>query len=373
MSEILFFCIGDSAKASTWSNVPYLFSRELERRGVKLHRINIAPNRLVGKLFDKTILPFSRFFFLGNAYSYNRTALCAFFANRRIKRAVKSFPNADYCFFICFHYYNSYSKTPSLLFCDWTFKHLIENRFHRKPNIFERRFIRQEHAAINNSQYVISLFTESAKVMKSDCPNANIFNFKGNVVNSFYEGSLPNPQQLIEKQKGKHILFIGNRAYRTAAVKTAEALQYIDGEATLDIIGMSAEELGVDNPRVKCHGYLHKDVENERKLYYKLLLEASVVTNTKPDWGGYSSIVESMYFFTPVLVAPFGEFVKEFGKDISFGKYNELFTPQGIACNIISILNSVNYQQMCQAAHDAVKDYTWECFVDKVLEIIDNR
>lgn len=43
------------------------------------------------------------------------------------------------------------------------------------------------------------------------------------------------------------------------------------------------------------------------------------------------------------------------------------------ASYIISILNSDNYQQMCQAAHDAVKDYTWECFVDKVLEIIDNR
>lgn len=368
--EILFFCIGDSTKASTWSNVPYLFSRELEKRGVILRRINIAPPQLVRKLYDKTILPSSRLFFPGNAYSYNRTSLCRFFTNRRIKKAVKSFPNADYCFFICFHYCNFFSKTPSLLFCDWTLKYLIENRFHREPNMFERRFISQEHAAINNAKYIISLFPESAKTMRRDCPNANILNFEGNVVNSFYEGILPDIRQIIENKKGKRILFIGKSAYKDAALKTVDALTLMDVDTTLDIVGMTSEELGVDNPRVKCHGYLRKDVEDERHLYYKLLFEASVVTNTKPDWGGYSSIIESLYFYTPVLVAPFGEFVKEFGKEITFGKYNEQFTPQIIAHNLMSILNSVNYKQMCQAAHDAVKDYTWESFADKVLELI---
>lgn len=369
--EILFFCIGDSTNASTWSNVPYLFGNELERRGVTLRRINLAPNQLVSKLYNKTVLPLSRLFFPGNAYAYNRTALHAFFVNRKIRRAVRCYQNADYCFFICFHFYNRFSKIPSLLFCDWTFKHLIEDRFRRKPNIFERRFIRQEHAAINNAKYVLSLFKESAKVMKMDCPNATIEHFHGNLVNSFYKGSLPPPQKIIEKKKGeKRILFIGNRAYRAAAVKTAEALQYMDEDTTLDIIGMTVEDVGEDNPQVKCHGYLRKDVENERNLYYKLLFEASVVTNTTPQWGGYSSVIESMYYYTPVLISPFNEFVLEFGEDISFGKYNEEFTSECIANNLRSLLHSSNYNQMCLNAHEAVKDFSWEIFTDKILSMI---
>lgn len=368
--EILFFCIGDSTKASTWSNVPYLFSQELERHGVTLRRINLAPISLINKLFNKTVFPASKILFRGNAYAFNRTLLNAFITNYRIKKAIKRYPDADYCFFTCFHFCNRYSKIPSLLLCDWTFKRLIEDRFNRKPNVLEKRFIRQEFKAINHARYVISLFSNSAKAMKMDCPNAHIFHLQDNVVNSFYVNVLPTPQQIIEKKKGKRILFIGNPGYKDAAVKTVEALEYMDNDTTLDIIGMTVDDLCTDHPRVRCYGYLRKDVENERDLYYKLLLEASVVTNTKPDWGGYSSIVESMFFYTPVLVAPYREFVIEFGNDIPFGMYNEEFTPQCIAQNLRSILCSSNYEQMCQSAHDAVKDYTWERYVDNILELI---
>ncbi len=371
--EILFFCIGDSAKASTWSNVPYLFSKEIEKRGVVLRRINLAPNPIVNKLYNKLLLPISRLFFPHNVYSYERTSLNMLLTNLKIRKAIIKYPSADYCFFICFHFYNRYSKTPSLLFCDWTYKIYIRERLHRTPNLLERRFIRQEFCAINHALHVISLFPECAQMMKVDCPQASISHFRGNVVNSFYEGQLPDMDQFNKKKTNNKILFIGNSKYREAAIKTIAALDYLDDSVTLDIIGMTSDEVGITCPRVIYHGYLRKDIDSEKDKYYKLLLEASIVTNTTPQWGGYSSIIEAMYFYTPILVSPFKDFVKEFGEDISFGKYCKDFTPESIACNIKLILNNFQYNKMCIKAHDTVKEYTWENYTNQIFELINKN
>lgn len=40
--EVIFFTKGDSADISTWSNVPYFFTRTLEEKGVTVHRVNMT-------------------------------------------------------------------------------------------------------------------------------------------------------------------------------------------------------------------------------------------------------------------------------------------------------------------------------------------
>ena len=95
-----------------------------------------------------------------------------------------------------------------------------------------------------------------------------------------------------------------------------------------------------------------------------------MIVNPTPKWAAYSSIIEAMYFYTPVVVSPFDDFVQEFGQKISFGRYNEVFTAEGIADSIRQILAADNYTDICTCAHETVKDYTWERYVDKVLDKI---
>lgn len=88
--------------------------------------------------------------------------------------------------------------------------------------------------------------------------------------------------------------------------------------------------------------------------------------------GGYSSLIEAMYFYTPVIVAPYKEFVAEFGEEIEFGVYNEEFSHQCLTNNILNIFQNKEYEKMCKAAHRRVENYTWSEFVNNILEIVNN-
>ena len=80
-----------------------------------------------------------------------------------------------------------------------------------------------------------------------------------------------------------------------------------------------------------------------------------------------------MYFYTPVLISPYKDFVSEFGENIEFGTYNQEFTEEVIANNITKILSSDRYEYMCQNAHEKVKNYTWEEYVNRFIELINNK
>lgn len=121
---------------------------------------------------------------------------------------------------------------------------------------------------------------------------------------------------------------------------------------------------------VYCHGYLRKNNIKERKLYYDLLISAKVLINPTPLWAGYSSIVEGMFFYTPIVVTPFKDFVDEFGINIDFGVYNEIFSAEVLSQNILSVIHSHSYLDFCKKAHERVKSYTWDIYIDKLLKLM---
>ena len=95
--------------------------------------------------------------------------------------------------------------------------------------------------------------------------------------------------------------------------------------------------------------------------------KASVFVNPTEKWAGYSSTIEAMYYYTPVVVSPYEEFVGEFGKQINFGVYNKVFSKESLATSILSIFNADNYDELCLNAHNRVKDYTWDNYVERLL------
>ena len=393
MREVLFFTNGDANDANVWSNVPYCFSHALENEGITVHRIDYSMNSSFVKFYDLVIRRILDGLTLRKLrFPYLRiTRLFKFFAERKIKKAILQYPQADLCLFMGYGFYNKWSNTPSLLFSDWTTE--MDIRKKRKPNFLEKRIIHQEEEAINHAEYVVSLFPVCCEEMKKKYPKANIKFLGGNVINDLLNKSLVSRstfqvsnnnadntiivEDLIEKKsKSKKLLFIGRKTtYLDAAKKLIEAYKLLKQEEaykdySLDIVGCAASDFDSLPEGVTCYGFLNKSEEKDRKNYYDLLLNAKVLVNANPKWGAFSSTVEAMYYYTPIIVSPYQDFVKNFGKEIDFGVYNQEFTAENIANDIKSVINSENYTEMCNFAHENVKTYTWENFVEQVFKLL---
>ena len=385
MREVIFFTNGDANDANVWSNVPYCFSRALENKGVNVHRIDYSmPSSFVKfynlglrRALDGLTLKKLRFPYL------RTTRLFKFFAERKIKKAIQQYPQADLCLFMGYGFYNKWNNVPSLLFSDWTTEMDILKK--RKPNFLEKRIILQEEEAINHAKYVVSLFPVCCEEMKKKYPKANIHFLGGNVINDLSGLRLKRKDQCVHsskeiivedlvetKEKSKKLLFIGRKTtYLEAAKKLIEAYKLLKEEEQyrnleLDIVGCAASDFDSLPEGVTCYGFLNKSEEKDRKTYYDLLLGAKVLVNANPNWGAFSSTVEAMYYYTPVIVSPYQDFVKNFGEKIDFGVYNQEFTAESIAKDIKSVINSDYYTEMCNFAHENVKTYTWENYVKRL-------
>lgn len=373
--EVVVFCYGDSRKASTWSNIPYLFSKELEKRGIIIKRVDLNLNWKLEYLYDCTIYRWSQRIWPNNIFSFVRTPLARFFIYRKIKAEVKKNHKADLCVFFCFDFYNKFNRIPSLLICDWTLNILLEMEG-RKPYFFERYYCNLQRDVIQKADYVVSLFHGCASKMRNDCaPCCNIFSMGKNVINLLYEEPVTEQNVLSEKKGRNKILFIGKEKYKDALMLLMQALRDVKREIPnieLNVIGMTSEQVGISDDSVHFYGYLRKDNEEENVVYYNLMKSSNVVVNVTPQWAGYSSIIESMFFYTPVIISPFNEFVSEFGSLISFGIYNLSYSKDCLAGNISKLLKSDRYWEMCISAHNKVKDYTWGRYVDEILNMVEN-
>lgn len=369
LKKAIVFCYGDSTLASTWSNVPYLMLREFERRGVEIVRVNIAPGKLISKIFNKIM---SSVF--GKKYSWIRTPLFTWQTERKIRKNVRKNVDADWCVFFNFDFCNRYSSVPSLLFSDWTYKILLEDRLKVEPARYEYRFMNQQLDAISRARLVVPLFNESYEKMRLEYPHANIKLISGNVVNNLDEDILSAETIISEKQNRHYIWFIGKPAYKTGLLQLIEALQSMENPLSLHVIGMSEDSISCKcHYNITFHGYLHKENVEERVRYYNLLKGASAIINPTKGWGAYSSIVEAMYFYTPVVVSPFEQFVLEFGDKIDFGEYIYTDNPKDLATVLKRLLSTSrnDYRQLCLNAHDKVKDYTWKNYVEKLMLLME--
>lgn len=372
LKEIIFCCYGDSTNASTWSNVPYLFTKTLENKGIIVRRVDLNVFPFLTKLYRHTIFRILNIFYPQHQYSFQRTAIFQFFVNQKIKRAVRIFNKADFCIFTCFDFCNKYGRVPSLLFCDWTYEVLIRDRLGRELYPFEKRFSKQQDKAINRAEYIVSLFPVCTETMKKKYPYSNISYLGGNVINSLFKGKIDVTKTIEKKFCSNRILFIGAPKYKEGLQLLVNSLNKLQNVCELHVIGMERYHVNNAPHNVIFHGYLRKDVESERKLYYDLVLSAKMLVNPTEKWAGYSSTIEVMSFYTPVIVSRYEDFVKEFSEDINFGIYNDDFTIESLAKNINAVLNysKEEYFNSCMNAHHVVNSYTWDSYVDRLLNLI---
>lgn len=367
MKEIIVFTGGDSNDISTWSNVPFLFTKTLEKKGYIIHRIDTSPSKLINRMFNSLSFYLLRKILKLNACpEFHRTVFHRLIVYRRIKKATKLYKNILFNLFLEYDFYNKYSDKPNVLWSDWTDRIVIQ-RFGREPKWYELGSLKHEDNVVKSADLVFSLFPKVAKDMSIYYGREFVCLGK-NVVNTVCDEKWSLMDIIENRKKSNKILFVGNTRYFGAAqelIKAYHSLKIKNDSLELHIVGMTKEQLNVKLNDIFCYGYLNKGVKEERDLYYSLLLSCKVFVNPAKVWGGYSSTVEAMYYGSPIVVAPYDDFVEEFGRDIKFGKYFE----DGVSLEgiIESVLVDNNYDSLCVEAHNLVKDYTWDSYVDSFL------
>lgn len=373
VTVILYAC-GDSTKLSTWSNVPYLFSKALVDAGVQIVRVDISPSKIINRVFNTvSYYLFYRLFRKKACPIFTRTWLHRLIIYRRLKKVAAQYPEAKLNLFLSYGFTNPYSKAPSVLWCDWTDEIVIE-RLGRGIKWYEIGSINHERSVMKRASAVYTMFPKCREQMEQ-MYGRPIVHLNRNVVNDASGQEIDLEELVRVRAKSNNILFIGNHRYRGAALLLIDAfkkLQKLNDKLELHIVGMSLQELGCDgNEGIHCYGYLSKDIEDQRNTYYKLMHSAHVFVNPATQWGGYSSTIEAMYFACPVIVTPYADFVAEYGNDISFGRY--LKPEDDLADTIAEVMNSDRYKEMCYKAHEVVADYTWDNYMRDLLADLRNK
>ena len=376
IKEITVFCEqGDSAKISTWSNVPYFLTETLIAKGITVNRVNLHPGTSkLHKIFYKLWNVFAKGVFRNKYYTYRRTGIYFYLMDRRIKKAVKKYPDSDAFLFTTYNLTaRKYTDKTVILFSDWTADYDARCFKGVDPTTLpyhERLFIARQKRNIETADCVVSLFPGMASDMQRVYPTANI-HYIGNVVNSLYE---PDRQIINEKENNHDILFVGKKHYLKGALELLEAFKDVKAklpDARLHIIGMKPNKFDNLPDGAECYGYLSKDATESRKKYYELLSRCRLFINTTPKWGAFSASVEAMYHYTPVIITPYCEFVNTFGNDIDFGYYhNPEKGVNELSELMIKSLTDTNFAKQAEHAHKAVEEMTWNNFTDKLIELI---
>ncbi len=370
---ITIFTDGDATKLSTWSNVPYFLSTTLENKGHIVNRVNTSSFALFKKLYNHTISKFLNLFYPNHAYQFERTRFYNWIINNKIQKEIRKTDNADLFIIMDFSFYNECNNIPTITFSDWSYEYYIKERCKRNPYFFEYSYLRRQAEALKKATVVVSLFELCANYIKRQSPTSNVKFLGGNVINMMRKPTLHQDKIIEAKRNNISILFIGMKKYQSGAqllVDTFPLIKQKYPHAKLHIVGLTNNDLYNLSEGIACYGYLHKDNPQECQLYYNLLEKATVFVNPTEQWAGYSSMIEAMYFYTPIVVSPYEEFTNEFGKSITFGIYNTDFNVNTLANSILKILQNERYDYFCIKAHERVKDYTWDNYVEHLLQII---
>lgn len=368
--QLIVFSNGDAWNASTWSNVPYMFLTtfkglcpDVDIRVFDMSLVDSGPFlSIVAKLWNRLIPP-------------KRGALCTFdrtkLRHRLLRRKMSDFierVTSGGGILLSFDFSNPAPKRDGYkvcLLCDWTIDYAIREHQRCEPTAGEQGLIMRQEKAIADSDHAAVLFPHSAELIRAACPDVEVayYGLPSNVVG--------NVTPRFNRAASRRIVFIGKPAYLPSLLVVVEGLTRFNAahpgsELRLDVIGM--QDGPGDGDSVVYHGFLRKDNEDERFVYYSLVRSARALVTVSQEWVGASSIVEAMSLGTPVIVSPNIELRAMF-KDEGWGFW--------CGCSASDVeerlseldgLSEADLERMCQCAANAVRDFTWEKFVTRWCE-----
>lgn len=368
--NIMVLTYGDSNNPSTWSNVPYLFTKTLEEKGFNVIRIDMSTKRtpiyFAYTLLAKIIKP-------STTYYYVRSKMNRKKVNKIIKNAVDKYDDqVDLYISLSYDFSPSeYTDKKVLLFSDWPIEYALKSRYNREPDWLEKNDVERHRIIIEKADYVVSLFKDVANYMNNRFENKTYY--FGGLINSFY------PIEGFECIDNRNkITFIGKKSYIESAKNLINVYKKInkkiinEKQLELHIIGMTKNDfIGIDDDKIFFHGYLDKGKDKEKELYYKIMKESIILVNTSEKWAGMSSITEALYYYRPIITSKYDEFIEIFGNNIKFGLFSEN-NEKEIKLNLEKILNmnKKEYKKMCLEAHKSVEQFTYDKYIDNILNLV---
>lgn len=174
------------------------------------------------------------------------------------------------------------------------------------------------------------------------------------------------------KYNSNSILFIGGKRYVEGAKTLIKSVQYLNEEKhmnlNLNIIGLNENDLNINKKDyINYYGYLNKINGSDHDIYYKLIINAKICINTTPIWAGFSSIIEAMFLYTPIITSKYESFENTFGKkfDSNFYSDNNYITLSEKIMMIVN-LNKSLYFDLCKEMKNMVSDMTWSQYVKRL-------
>lgn len=377
VNEIILISLGPASLPETWSGVPFCLMRELRNRGIIVREVDLEPHRYIKWLYNRIVMPFISLLVKGGELSIYRSIFFRIYQYILLTKEIKKYKSADFILGVSsFSIKVPTTEKPVILLSDWPFAYAL-SRSEIPPCWYHRYHIEWEKKCLLNATQIISLFPTCAKYINTYIGHDRAKYLGVNVVNNLMDG----PKIDIIKAKGEsmNIVFIGRRHYLQGAMNLLsqyENLKNLFPSLHIDVVGLTKDDFPenflIGKNDIKFHGYLNKGNSEQCFSYYDILNNASLYVNTTPGWVGYTSMIEAMYYYTPVVVYPCREFIDEFGYNIDFGAYcsdNE---------NLLDIIYKLlsdhhRFKIMCINAHNRVANYTWSNFVEEFLGVINKQ
>ncbi len=367
--------MGPASLLETWSGVPFFLLRELKSRGIIVREVNLEPHRYIKWIYNRIIMPFVSLFVKGGELSIYRSLFFRIYQFLVLRCRIKTYKSADVVLGITsFNIAIPKCSQTTVLFSDWPFSYsLLKQKV--QVGRYQNYYLSLEDKCMRNADLLVSLFPTCANYINARLKLKDKAIYLGvNVVNSLM--SPPSPSVVIKKSQQLRLVFIGRYHYISGAISLLKAyseLRKLLHDCELDIIGLQLNDFPkevaeIADENVRFWGYLDKGIQEQCDIYYDILNKASLYVNTTPGWVGYTSMIEAMCFYTPVIVYPCVEFIDEFGENISFGTYAD--SSNNLANVILNTWKNSNYAQMANNAHFRVADYTWQTFTDRLIGAI---
>jgi glycosyltransferase involved in cell wall biosynthesis len=368
----IFFCTtAPSKNYKSWSNIPYLLHKNLEKRGYVVENFVMREVEPLRTVFNLPIRVLNKFFKLGTTYFYVRTPVHFFFTYLYSRFIGLVSVKQDVMVVQGFSYPLHNGKNRQIVLGDWPSEYLFEKFLKRRPSRLERKSIDRENAVIEAADAVVTLFPNVREYMLRNYKNQNIYCF-GNVVNVDDDVSLPADIRE-RKLNSNRFLFVGQPFYLPGALELIDAarnLQQQGHECQVDIIGIDPGLIGAEYEWLTVHGYLDKEKPEDKKKYYELLSNAKLFVNTTPGWSGFQALLEAMYFHNPIVVRPNESLSSYFSNLTTVAHIVEEGGPNLVAILTESLTGGARYKQMSDAARKAVESSTWNNFTIQLIGLL---
>lgn len=360
-----------SKNYKSWSNIPYLLHKNLEKRGYAVENYVMKEVEPFKTVFNLPIRVLKKYFKLETTYFYLRTPIhffCTYLYSHWIG-LISSRQDAMVVQGFSYPLHNG--KNKQIVLGDWPSEYLFEKFLKRQPTSLERKSINRENAVIEAADAVITLFPNVREYMRQKYKNPNIYCF-GNVVN--VDDDVVLPADIRERKSGSNrFLFVGQPFYLQGALElitAARKLRQQGIDCEVDIIGIDPSLIGLEYDWLKVHGYLDKEKPDEKRKYYELLSNARLFVNTTPGWSGFQALLEAMYFHNPIVARP-NECLDSYFSDLKTVAH--ILEEGGPNLEFVlaeSMTDGTRYQSMSDAARSAVKSSTWNNFTDELIGLL---